>query len=95
MSASAVNVLTLHQLALDLTAYGERLTAMLMHMTRHFPRFTEYQQLYQQSSRVQEALCNFYATIIGCCTEAVRTVQRSRKYGVRPNLSATPADEHW
>jgi hypothetical protein len=51
------------------------MSAFLMDIGKDCPRYTEYQALYKDSDGLQKSLCNFYASLIRCCTEAIRVVQ--------------------
>jgi hypothetical protein len=40
----------------------------------------EYQTLFANSERLQIALCNYYATVVGLCEKAVEVGKRSGEY---------------
>src|SRR5436853_6296053 len=43
------------------------------------PRFAEYHNLYPHSARLQASLCDFHASIIRCCKQALEVIQRPCK----------------
>ncbi|KAH7311613.1 hypothetical protein B0I35DRAFT_514361 [Stachybotrys elegans] len=62
--------------AINYTASFEPLSNMFMSFSRHCPRFAEYQALFQDSIRLQNALCRFYAAIVHCCKRVMQVIQR-------------------
>lgn len=63
------------QVASGAASYFDKLSAYLMQIGKDCPRYEEYQALYKDSDRLQTSLCNFYASIVRCCTEVVRVLQ--------------------
>lgn len=51
-----------------------------MNLRNHCLRYTEYQGLYADSPRLQAALCNYYATIVIFCQEAVQLNQKQGEF---------------
>ncbi|KAH6672691.1 hypothetical protein F5X68DRAFT_174926, partial [Plectosphaerella plurivora] len=39
------------------------------------PRFAEYQALFPESTKLQEAVCDFHASIINCCSYLVKSIK--------------------
>lgn len=66
----------LHQIAINYTSYFEPLSNIFMQFKDHCPRFADYQALFPSSTRLQEALCEFHASIIRCCKHVLRVLQR-------------------
>ncbi|KAL7904648.1 hypothetical protein GGI35DRAFT_489723 [Trichoderma velutinum] len=58
-------------------AYDEALSKFFMDLGRFCPRWTDYQIFYSSSPRLQDALYDFYASLICCCKRAVETAQHS------------------
>lgn len=65
------------QLTSNNASYFEKLSALLMSFSKHCPRYSEYQVLYADSVGLRVAVCNFYAVVIDCCTEAVQVISKS------------------
>ncbi|ERF74130.1 hypothetical protein EPUS_06399 [Endocarpon pusillum Z07020] len=63
--------------AANFSSYFDKISALLMRIGKHCPRFTEYQLLYGTSVGLRTALCSFYATIVAFCRHAVVVFQRS------------------
>ena len=53
-----------------------------MTMQKCCPRFREYQRIFSHSQKLQEALSEFYATLIDFCTQAVTAINRSGWFNV-------------
>lgn len=53
-----------------------------MSIGKHCPRYTEYQALYKDSDGLQRSLCNFYASLIRYCTEAVRALRSQGTWSI-------------
>ncbi|KAH0551737.1 hypothetical protein GP486_007045, partial [Trichoglossum hirsutum] len=49
---------------------------MFMNLRNHCPIYSEYQILYPSSTRLQTALCTFYATVVHFCKKALEVIQR-------------------
>jgi hypothetical protein len=60
------------------------MSAFLMDIGKHCPRYTEYQALYKDSDGLQKSLCNFYATLIRCCTAAIGALQNQGSRSILP-----------
>ncbi|KAK4064438.1 hypothetical protein Trihar35433_7955 [Trichoderma harzianum] len=58
--------------------YDEALSKLFMDLGRICPRWTDYQIFYSSSSQLQEALHEFYASLIRCCKRAVETVETAQ-----------------
>ena len=76
------NVLTFMQAASNFSTYFDKLSSLLMTLRNHFPRHSKYQILYSYSTRLQGALCTYYATVVNFCKKVLEVVQRS---GVCPS----------
>ncbi|KAL6837249.1 hypothetical protein V8C40DRAFT_229538 [Trichoderma camerunense] len=50
-----------------------------MDLGRICPRWTDYQIFYSSSSQLQDALYDFYASLIRCCKRAVETVETAQR----------------
>ncbi|OCK72892.1 hypothetical protein K432DRAFT_430842 [Lepidopterella palustris CBS 459.81] len=59
----------------NFSSYFDKISSFLMGIGKDCPRYTEYQALYKDSDGLQKSLCNFYASLIRFCTEAVRALQ--------------------
>jgi hypothetical protein len=59
----------------NITSYFDKLSECFLRLSNYCPRYTEYQLLFKESTRLQEALCSFYTTIIQFCTKAIRIVE--------------------
>lgn len=57
----------------------EALSKFFMDLGGLCPRWKDYQIFYSSSPRLQNALYDFYASLIRCCKRAVETAQISRK----------------
>ncbi|KAK0762851.1 hypothetical protein N5P37_004373, partial [Trichoderma harzianum] len=55
--------------------YDEALSKFFMDLGRICPRWTDYEIFYSSSLRLQDALHDFYASLIRCCTRAVEAVE--------------------
>ena len=66
-----------YQLTSNNASYFEKLSALLMNFSKHCPRYSEYQVLYADSVGLRNAVCNFYAVVIDCCTQAVQVISKS------------------
>ncbi|KAH0530195.1 hypothetical protein TsFJ059_004852 [Trichoderma semiorbis] len=58
-------------------AYDEVLSKFFMDLGRFCPQWTDYQIFYSSSLQLQDALYDFYASLIRCFKRAVETAQRS------------------
>lgn len=47
-----------------------------MKIQRLFPRYDKYQTLFMHSTDLQDALCSFYAALVGFCTQMVIVIRR-------------------
>ncbi|KAJ9634593.1 hypothetical protein H2199_008876 [Coniosporium tulheliwenetii] len=63
-------------IASNFTSYFDKLSTLFMGFNKLCPRFDEYRILYPQSPRLQTALCDFHASIIRCCKQALQALQR-------------------
>ena len=63
--------------ASNFSTFFEKMTSWFMRMQSCCPRFKEYQLLFPDSPRLQEALCYFYACLIQFCTRSVEAMNRS------------------
>ena len=61
------------------SSFFEKLTTWFMQMQACCPRFSDYQLLYPESTKLQEVLCSFYACLIRFCTKALATVNDTGK----------------
>lgn len=50
-----------------------------MDLGRICPRWTDYQIFYSSSPRLQDALYDFYVSLIRCCKRAVETVETAQR----------------
>ena len=66
-----------HQLISNYASYFDKLSALFMRVSKHCPRYSEYQILYADSVGLRVAVRNFYATVINCCTHAVQLISNS------------------
>lgn len=66
-----------HQLISNYASYFDKLSALFMRVSKHCPRYSEYQILYADSVGLRVAVSNFYATVINCCTHAVQVISNS------------------
>jgi hypothetical protein len=58
----------------------ERISELLMEIGRECPRFDSYQRIFQDSTRVQNALCSYYARIVRICADLYVDMQKPGKY---------------
>lgn len=63
--------------ATNFSSYFDKLSECFMSLRKDCPRFSEYQILYKDSSRLQKALSQFYATVVRFCQHAIRITQRN------------------
>ncbi|KAI9792024.1 MAG: hypothetical protein M1833_001273 [Piccolia ochrophora] len=61
----------------NFTSYFESISVLLMSIGKQCPRFSEYQALYQNSTRLQNALSCFYARIVRFCKQVFLFTQRT------------------
>lgn len=66
-----------HQLASNNASYFEKLSALFMSFSKHCPLYAKCQVLYASSIGLRVAVCNFYAVVIDCCTQAVQVISKS------------------
>lgn len=64
----------------NFTSYFEAFTSILLGIEKTRPRFEEYRALFPDSTGLQKALCEFYASIIRCCTRLITITRRGCKY---------------
>ena len=57
-----------------------------MSMRNDCPRFSLYQHLFAQSTRLQTALCNYYTIVIKFCTQVLQVGERTALVQVRTTL---------
>ncbi|KAL6794164.1 ankyrin repeat-containing domain protein [Trichoderma sp. SZMC 28012] len=57
--------------------YDEALSTFFMDLGGLCPRWKDYQIFYSSSPRLQDALYDFYASLIRCCKRAVETAQNT------------------
>ncbi|KAL7957643.1 hypothetical protein V8C34DRAFT_171260 [Trichoderma compactum] len=57
--------------------YDDALSKFFMELGGFCPRWTDYQIYFSSSTRLQDALCGFYALLIRCCKGAVEAAQPS------------------
>lgn len=69
-----------HQLAFNYASYFDKFSAYFMNFSNHSSRYWEYQVLYADSAGLPAAVCNFYAVVIFCCTQAVQVIKNPGKY---------------
>ncbi|RBR10780.1 uncharacterized protein FIESC28_09311 [Fusarium coffeatum] len=60
------------QIMLNAASYYEAFAELFMNLGTVCPRFDQYQALFPTSTRLQEALCNFNASIIRCCQRVIQ-----------------------
>ncbi|KAL6816715.1 nucleoside phosphorylase domain-containing protein [Trichoderma sp. SZMC 28015] len=59
--------------------YDDALSKLFMELGRICPRWADYQIFFSSSPRLQDALCDFYASLIRCCKRAVETVETAQR----------------
>ncbi|KAI0537632.1 ankyrin repeat-containing domain protein [Xylaria digitata] len=64
------------QVVVKFTSYFEAASTLLMHLGQLCPHFAEYGTLYQSSKSLQEALSDFYASIVRCCSHLITALHR-------------------
>lgn len=75
------------QIAVNYTSYFEKLSELFMSIRKLCSRLVDYRALFPESVRLQRTLCMFHATIIRCCTLALRVLKRSSTYRYRSHKS--------
>lgn len=58
----------------NIVSFLDKLSEVFLRLGSCCPRFTQYQFLFTDSVRLQNALCAFYATIVNFCTKAVQAL---------------------
>ena len=72
-------LLTIQQLISNYTSYFERLSHLFMKVGRDCPKYTQFGALYPSSSKLQKALCDYYAVIVRLCKHAVDSLRQPSK----------------
>jgi hypothetical protein len=60
----------------NIVSFFDKLSEVFLRLGSCCPRFTQYQFLFTDSVRLQNALCAFYATIVNFCTKAVQALNK-------------------
>ncbi|KAI1076442.1 hypothetical protein F5B20DRAFT_572881 [Whalleya microplaca] len=61
---------------LNYTSYYGAASELFMRLGKLCPVFTEYQILFPTSTRLQQSLSNFYASIVCCCKHIIEVIRR-------------------
>lgn len=67
----------LRKAANNITSFFEKLSECFLRLGKYCPRYSEYQALFVDSTRLQKCLSEFYATIINFCAGAYRYIQNT------------------
>ncbi|KAH8586021.1 ankyrin repeat-containing domain protein [Bisporella sp. PMI_857] len=59
----------------NVTSFFDKLSECFLRLRNYCPRYSEYQLLFGDSTRLQKALCSFYATIVNFCTRAIQAIK--------------------
>ncbi|VUC25161.1 unnamed protein product [Clonostachys rosea] len=59
------------------TSYFDQVSNLLMSMSRDYPTFEDYRILFPTSTKLQEAICNFHASVIDCCKHLIEVLRRT------------------
>jgi len=59
----------------NITSFFDKLSECFLRLSNYCPRYSEYQLLFGDSTRLQKALCAFYATIVNFCTKAIQIIE--------------------
>ncbi len=59
----------------NITSFFDKLSECFLRLSNCCPRYAEYQLLFGDSIRLQNALCTFYTTIVNFCIKAFQTIQ--------------------
>ena len=66
----------------NITSFFDKLSECFLRLRNSCPRYSEYQLLFGDSTRLQRALRAFYATIIKFCTRAIQIIESPGMYFV-------------
>ena len=63
--------------ASNVASYFDKITSMLMNLSRSCPTYQQFGLLYRDSTNLQSALCEYYAVIIRLCSKIVHVKERT------------------
>ncbi|KAF2725462.1 hypothetical protein K431DRAFT_215605 [Polychaeton citri CBS 116435] len=64
------------QLASNSASYFDKLSSFLMNIGQNCPRFSEYKLIFQDATRLQTSLCNYFAEIVRLCTHVCEVLRK-------------------
>ncbi len=64
------------------SSYFDKLTAWFMNLRSDCLKYSEYQSIYSESTRLQAALCKYYATFIRFCQKVIQDNQKESKLNI-------------
>ena len=76
----AVNISNPLKAINNITSFFDKLSECFLRLRNSCPRFSEYRLLFEDSARLQKALCTFYATVIKFCTRAIQIIEAPGTY---------------
>ncbi|OQU98575.1 NACHT domain-containing protein isoform 2 [Cladophialophora immunda] len=65
------------QITVNFASYFDSLSALFMRIGRSCPRYEQYGVMYPKSPRLQEALCEYFCTVVLVCKKAVLFIMKS------------------
>jgi hypothetical protein len=64
------------QAASNFSSYFDKISEIFLEIRRYCPQNEDYQALYKDSTRLQAALCEYYATVVKLCLKIVEVSER-------------------
>ena len=58
--------------ASNCSSYFDKLTALFMNLRSDCLRYSEYEAIFSESTRLQATLCKYYATFVRFCQKVVQ-----------------------
>lgn len=65
----------------NIVSFFDKLSETFLRLSVYCPRYSEYRLLFGDSTRLQKALCDFYASIISFCTKAIQAIEKPGNIG--------------